>query len=113
MYRLVALFFVASVALVGCSSSIESEVSAECEASIVTLASVEAGDFEAEDDAITESTRACATADEYLAAVKANPGSWLYDDAGSVKDELVLMSACADNAGEPMCVDAKGEGLIE
>lgn len=73
---------------------------------------VPADDLDAAALALTETTRACPTASEYVAAVKANPRSWLYEKASDVKEDIVLMSACLDNAAEPMCVDAKENDLI-
>lgn len=73
---------------------------------------VPADDLEGEAAALTVTVNECKTADEYLAAVHANPGAWTYEKSSDVDDETVLILACLDNADAPVCVDAKDKELI-
>lgn len=88
-------------------------VSPECANAIEAFGNVPASDLDGEAKALTTTTQACATAEEYLMAVHANPASWYYKSSNAVKDDLVLMSACTDNMTQPMCVDAKRKALIK
>lgn len=56
-----------------------------------------------------------ADADEYLAAVKDNPESWLYTDPEKVDPQLMFLSACMIDgaAATPVCVDAKSDGYLD
>lgn len=86
-----------------------------CATSLVAVGATESGDFEAEDAAILVSLSACFDADEYLAAVKDNPESWLYTDPEKVDPQLMFLSACMiEGAPEtPVCVDAKADGYLD
>lgn len=99
--------------LAACSSASDTTVTTGCTDAIAAIGEVAADDFEAEDAAITASTQKCATADEYVQAVKANPGAWLYKSAKDVNEDLLIASACTDNADQAMCKDAKEQGLLK
>lgn len=90
------------------STAPDVEVSAVCEAAMVALGEVEAGvDFEAEDAAVLASLKACGSSDEYVAATRLHPESWLYADAKSVDEAILLIGACrVDGAAETaVCKD--------
>ena len=103
-----------ALTLTACSTSAdEVTVSTACTDAITAVGEAPVDDLDAEDAAITVSTQDCKTADEYIAAVKNNPGSWFYDSADDVNENLLIRSACSKNATEPMCEDAKTNGLLD
>lgn len=125
--RLAAAVALLGLTLAGCSGSLTSaptsaesapagpSVSTECTTSLDALATVDPGDFEAEDAAIVVSLSACSTADEYLEGVRANPASWALTGPEFVKGENIFPAACAlEGAAEtPVCIDAKTAGYVE
>lgn len=99
--------------LAACSPAPATTVTSECADAITAVGNAPDGDFDAEDAAIAVSAEKCTTADEYIQAVKANPGSWLYKSAKDVDEKMLLMSACSVDAEKPMCKDAKEKGLLK
>lgn len=127
MTRTTPIALVLLLTLTGCGGTVTFEdpdtpatpepitVSAECAAAIDELAAVEPGDTTAEEAAIVASTTACTTVEEYILAVKDNPGSWWATDADAVEQQqdTIIQGACSPDPSTPMCQDAEVLGFIQ
>lgn len=107
------------VILTGCStptSAAPTGVSAACTAALVDLQNEPSdASFDDEDALILASLKACSSAGEYLAGVKANPESWLWTRADAINTQVLFVAACNVTGGATtdVCVDAKAQGLLD
>lgn len=65
--------------------------------------------------AVTTSIGACATAGEYVRAIKMYPEAWGFVDASYIDGQTALntiQAACSLDVSAPVCVDASANGLL-
>ena len=88
-------------------------VSAECSNAVETVAQMWGPDIDTADPAITTSSQACNSVEEFLSAAHASPDfTGIYENTDAWKDNILLISVCEQNATQSTCLDAADQGIL-